>query len=452
MLRFYPSISHVMNNFREINGSQTGILKSIVAPVTQMNKEPFIKSVTGSMPSYHRIILKDPTRDMNYHLSGYGQYYPEALVKFNGEGVERYAGVVASSYASGCVKYDSYENISKEGKTMPLEYLNIFSEKQQRQMASLLPQYNPEHLKKDQVIGWVKAHSLVNPGEDIWVPRQQFFVGYNHAEGPGEPIIVPSFSTGTAAHKTVKKALINAITEYLQIDAFILTWYTERKSKRVIIDNPTINRILEESGLGKNGSYDVIPFLISMPDINIPVYMSILKRKEHKTPYMVVGTQGDMDAEYGVLRGIMESTAIIAMNTFMMVFDAEKFDFAINESAFTDLDTNVYFYGAPVKIEEKERIIQQLTGEDILLSDIPSLRGYSTDEILEKLILEVKKISEYAVYLDITPPEVSDKGWSVIRVFIPEICGMCLPGFPFCNHPRVKKYGGVTNVFPHPLP
>ena len=72
MLRFYPSISHVMNNFREINGSQTGILKSIVAPVTKMNKEPFIKSVTGSMPSYHRIILKDPTRDMNYHLSGYG--------------------------------------------------------------------------------------------------------------------------------------------------------------------------------------------------------------------------------------------------------------------------------------------------------------------------------------------------------------------------------------------
>lgn len=189
-----------------------------------------------------------------------------------------------------------------------------------------------------------------------------------------------------------------------------------------------------------------------MPDTDIPVYMAILKRKDRKVPYMVVGTQGDMDAEYGVLRGIMESTAIISMNTFMMIFDAEKFDFALKESAFTDLDTNVYFYGAPSKIKEKDEIIQHLSGEDILLSDIPSMRGCSTDEILAKLISEVKKISEYAVYLDITPPEVSDKGWSVIRVFIPEICGMCLPGFPFSNHPRVKQYGGITNVFPHPLP
>lgn len=167
---------------------------------------------------------------------------------------------------------------------------------------------------------------------------------------------------------------------------------------------------------------------------------------------MVVGTQGDMDAEYGILRGIMESTAIISMNTFMMIFDGERFDFALKESAFTDLDTNVYYYGAPVKIKEKNKIISQLTGEDILLSSIPSMRGCSNDEILEELIRQVKNISEYAVYLDITPPEVSDKGWSVIRVFIPEICGMCLPGFPFSNHPRVLKYGGVTNVFPHPLP
>ncbi len=452
MLRFYPSLTHEMNNFRDINGSQTGILKSIVAPVTKMHKEPFIKSVTGSMPNYHRIILNNPSSDMNYHLSGYGQYYQEALVKFNGESIERYAGVVASSYASDLVKYDSYENISKTGKTMPLKYLNIFSEKQQLQMSSLLPQYSPKHLKEDQVIGWVKAHSLINPGEDIWVPRQQFFVGYNYLEGIGEPVIVPSFSTGTAAHKTVKKALINAITEYLQIDAFILTWYTMRKSKKVIIDNPTINQILEESGLGNNGSYDVIPLLITLPDINIPVYMAILKRKTNKLPYMVVGTQGDMDAEYGILRGIMESTAIISMNTFMMIFDGERFDFALKESAFTDLDTNVYYYGAPVKIKEKNKIISQLTGEDILLSSIPSMRGCSNDEILEELIRQVKNISEYAVYLDITPPEVSDKGWSVIRVFIPEICGMCLPGFPFSNHPRVLKYGGVTNVFPHPLP
>lgn len=93
-----------------------------------------------------------------------------------------------------------------------------------------------------------------------------------------------------------------------------------------------------------------------------------------------------------------------------------------------------------------------MSGEEILLSDIPSMRGESADTILNKLIHEVKRVSKYAVYLDITPPEVSGWGWSVMRVFIPEICGMCLPGYPFKNHPRVLQYGGVVNDYPHPLP
>ncbi len=452
MLRFYPSFTHEMNNLRAINGSHTGILKSLVAPVTKIHKEPFLKSVTGSMPHYHRFILGDPEKDMNYHLSGYGRFYQEALIKFNGESVERYAGVTSSSYASTNIVYASYDEMCKKGPTMPLEYINIFSPEQQKQMNQLMPRYSPVHLRSDQTIAWVKGHSLVYPGEDIWVPRQQFFVGYEHFEGDNDPVFVPSFSTGTAAHKTTKKAMINAITEYLQIDAFIMSWYLMRKSPKVVIDNPIVLKMLEDSGLDADSPYDVIPLLVTMPDIDIPVYTAILKRKDKKMPYMVVGTQGDLDAESGVLRGIMESTAIISMNTFMTIFDPEKFIFSINESAYTDLDTNVYYYGAPVHCEEKEEIIKKMSGEEILLSDIPSMRGESADTILNKLIHEVKRVSKYAVYLDITPPEVSGWGWSVMRVFIPEICGMCLPGYPFKNHPRVLQYGGIVNDYPHPLP
>ena len=259
MLRFYPSFTHEMNNLRAINGSHTGILKSLVAPVTKIHKEPFLKSVTGSMPHYHRFILGDPEKDMNYHLSGYGRFYQEALIKFNGESVERYAGVTSSSYASTNIVYASYDEMCKKGPTMPLEYINIFSPEQQKQMNQLMPRYSPVHLRSDQTIAWVKGHSLVYPGEAIWVPRQQFFVGYEHFEGDNDPVFVPSFSTGTAAHKTTKKAMINAITEYLQIDAFIMSWYLMRKSPKVVIDNPIVLKMLEDSGLDADSPYDVIP-------------------------------------------------------------------------------------------------------------------------------------------------------------------------------------------------
>lgn len=86
--------------------------------------------------------------------------------------------------------------------------------------------------------------------------------------------------------------MINAITEYLQIDAFIMSWYLMRKSPKVVIDNPIVLKMLEDSGLDADSPYDVIPLLVTMPDIDIPVYTAILKRKDKKMPYMVVGTQG----------------------------------------------------------------------------------------------------------------------------------------------------------------
>lgn len=442
----------MLEDFSSVNGSQTGICKAIIAPVVDIQTEPFLKSMTGSMPAYHRFVLDDPTKDMNYHLSGYGSFYQEALVKFNGESIERYAGVVSSTYATEHIVYDSYRNMVKRGKTMPLEYLNLFSNKQQERISKLLPQYSPKKLTEDEIIGWIECPSLVHPGENVWVPKQLFFVGYKHDVEKSEKIIVPSFSTGTASHKTLKKALINAITEYLQIDAFVLSWYTLRKSRVVEIDNPIVKKIMQESKLGEDDSYDVKLLEISMPDVQMPIYMAILLRKDKRLPYMTVGTQGDLDAENGALRGIMEATAIISMNLFISVFDPEKFEFAVKESAYTDLDTNVYFYAFPSKIKEKDAIVEALSGETVKLSEIPSMRGVSDDEKLEKLIQLVAGVSEYAVYLDITPPEVADKGWSVVRVFIPEICGMCLPGMPFEDHPRVRKYGGIKNAYPHPLP
>ena len=68
------------------------------------------------------------------------------------------------------------------------------------------------------------------------------------------------------------------------------------------------------------------------------------------------------------------------------------------------------------------------------------------------MLSRLKKISKYAVYLDITPPEVIGTGLQVMRVFIPELVQLSYPGFPYSRHPRVLEFGGITNAFPHPMP
>jgi thiazole/oxazole-forming peptide maturase SagD family component len=209
---------------------------------------------------------------------------------------------------------------------------------------------------------------------------------------------------------------------------------------------------LAKCGLGADSPYELIPLLVTLPDMDLPVYLICLRRKDRKLPYFIVGTQGDLDPANGLLRGAMEAQAIISMHMFNALFDPEKIEFSNTESAFSDLDTNVLFYGVPDKVELIDRLLQDMTGGTIHLSEIPARYHGDVDAQIEHLLSEISKVSEYACYLDITPPEVVDQGWSVMRTFIPELCGMCFPGYPFKNHPRYNRYGGVRNVYPHPLP
>ncbi len=450
MLRFYPSYEHIMNQYRHIGANQTGIMHGIIAPMVHMPPEPCLKSMTGRMPHYHKITYNDPEKHVEYHLSGYGMYNEEALIKLIGESVERYAPVGTERIFHDKVVYASYREISKRGKAMPLEYLNLFSQEQQKTLSELMPFYSPRHATQDDAIGWISCASLTRPGENIWVPIQMLLVGF--VQDSGEKLFTPSFSTGTASHRSLKKALLNALVEYVQIDAFIISWYAMRKARRVIIDDPDVLDCFEKCGLGQSSPYEVIPLLITLPDMDLPVFLVALRRKDKKFPYFITGTQGDLNPSNGVLRGTMEATAIIFMHIFNALFDPEKIEFSNTNSMFSDLDTNVLYYGVPDKADEIEGLLNAMTEGTIKLSEIESRYEGDTDAQIAHLIREIAKVSEYAVYADITPPEIIDKGWSVARVFIPELCAMCLPGFPFMNHPRLQKYGGVKNEYPHPLP
>ena len=263
--------------------------------------------------------------------------------------------------------------------------------------------------------------------------------------------VTPSFSTGTAAHRTIPKALLSAIVEYIQIDAFVLSWYTEQKCDRIQIDDPVILNTLEKVGLGKNSPYEIVPLYITLPDLDLPSVMVILRRKDKKTPAFILGVQGDMNIRNAVLRGIFEAAAIISMVVYNTIYDPKKVIFSNTESAFADLDTNVLYYGTPIHDDVIDDILQKLIGKTKPLSFFET-NNMSTELQLSYLLNELKKVSKFAVYLDLTPPELYRKNWCVMRTLIPELCGMCFPGFPFKDHPRIKQYGGVVNGYPHPLP
>ncbi|SHF01032.1 YcaO-like family protein [Clostridium fallax] len=452
-MKFYPSFNKVLSTFNKVSGNQSGIIKATAMPLINQDKTIGIKSITGNMPKYHKSILKRQNGDVQYHIIGYGNYYEESLIKYTGESIERYSSMVAPKLIEDKIVYGTYKEMCKKGKVMPLKYIDVFTENQLKEISKNLNYFSSKRITEDDVIGWVKCPSLIKKDEDIWVPASMLFVGYEVSEDKGEKQYIQGFSTGTASHIDLKKALINAIVEYLQIDSFMITWHCKKKCKKIKIDDEILKKVLDDIGLYDKSVYEIIPLYMTLEDNPVPTFGTFLRRKDKKIPYLLFGLQGDFDIRNGLYRSIMEGVSIAHSGYFNTIYNRQLISHVMNNKLeFLDLDLNVLFYSTPELIDEKNKLIDDFIDGEINLSDIKTIGDLDCDNQIKELIKAVKEISEYAVYLDITSPELRDKGWYTMRVLIPEILEMCIPEFPFKNHPRMIQNGGVINEYPHPMP
>nr|MDT0656839.1 YcaO-like family protein [Micromonospora sp. DSM 115978] len=451
MISHYPPMTHLLRRYRHLGGNQGGIMPGFFVSVADIPGEPELRAMTATMPHYHRLVMDDPHMQVQYHLSGYGLYNEEALVKLMGESVERYAAMAAIRLFDDDFRYASRRELSREGACLPLEYLGILDPDQQRELGSRLHRYADRPPTEDDVIAWVRCPSLVRPGEWVWVPAQLFFLGFTRHTEHADLLFTPSFSTGTAAHVSLENALRNALIEAVQIDAFILNWYTATPGAAVLLDDEDLVRVFDELRLGAGSDYRMRGIHLTRPELPLPTIGVFLERHTDELPLISFGVQGDGDPRYAMLRGAMESAAILSLGMYSAIFDTPSVWAAVNSSPYLDLDTNVLRYASPQDAAGKRALVDSRFDGSVKLSELPRL-GDGDADTLPELIRMVAGVSEWASYLDITPPELADTPWKVVRVLIPELLSMCLPGLPPKAHPRMAEYGGVVNEHPHPLP
>lgn len=448
---YYPYTSHLIEDlFKKICSEHGGIMQSILVGPVKYAEGLDIKSVAGQMPYYHKVLL-DPALNVQYHLTGYGTFYEEAIIRLVGEAIERYSLMVSQYTLVDKIKYATYNQMKKEGTVVPFEYLNIFSDADYTKMNR--GQYKGlGKLTEDDIVGWIKCPSLFHPGRDIWVPIQLLFVGYGINRAENEVAFSPGFSTGTAAHRSLEKALANALLEFIEIDALMINWYTKRRAPSIIIDDLTI---LNEYAkiFGEDSNFDVLSVDLSILDnVDAHVFGTVVMNKKEERPFIVYGAQGHLDHLKGFYRSFMESVAIAFLGIYGPLYSPKEYFSYPEKDSFTDLDTNVAFFAFPNHAQKKRDLIHSMVKGKKLLSAMKTYETEDAKKDVTKLIRQLSGISEYAVYLDVTPPEAREKGWYVMRAFIPELVTMCIPGVPYSEHPRFKKFGGIDNEYPHPLP
>ena len=94
MLKFYSNFLKNYNDFAKISGNRTGILNQTQIPISNHDHDIKLKSITGSLPSYHQQVVATDS-EVNYHIIGYSNDYGESLARYTGESVERYAGITS---------------------------------------------------------------------------------------------------------------------------------------------------------------------------------------------------------------------------------------------------------------------------------------------------------------------------------------------------------------------
>jgi thiazole/oxazole-forming peptide maturase SagD family component len=444
---YYPYHRHVTDNvMKRVCSEHLGVLQSMMVSPARHARGIRLKSVTGQMPYYHRVLV-DPTFDLQFHLAGYGTNYEEALIRYVGEGIERNSSIVSMYPLEDRIRYASYNEMIQEGRVVPLEYLNLFSDADYQRLGSGKLRTLSKVSSRD-TVGWIECPSLFDPDQLVWVPVQMLFVGYKVRTDLGEASFLPGFSTGTAAHTSFSKALLNALLEAIQIDALMIHWYTRTKAPSVTIDNVSLGQLLKDLS-----EFEVlVTDLSSFAAAKAHVFGTALLNKHDERPLITYGSQADLDPLRAVYRSCMEAAAITFLGVYGPLFSPKEYFPTNRTEKFADLDTNVGFYSSTDDAVAKRAAIHSLVAGHRPISSFSRIESGSVEGDCAAIISELSKVSDCGVFLDVTPPEVRQHGWYVVRVLVPELITMCLPGIPYSCHPRFASFGPIVNDLPHPLP
>lgn len=448
MIKYYPSHKNILNKYNSICGHQTGIMDSLIIMQSNSVIAENINTCTAMLPDYHKILLGD-NAEVNYHLSGYGIYRDEAIIRLLGEGIERYALFTANLYFEEKLKYASYNQLKEKypNNTIPFEYVKIYSDEECSKLNSI---GILENITEDDILSWVLLPSLFDKEKEYYVPAQNFFLSHIIRRDKKEKIFIGGFSKGSASHKSIPLALKSAITEIIECDACMLKWYTDSKVKEVIIDDAILNEAM--NSILKDIDYNVRVFDYTVDKKLGYVFTVMLVNKSEESPYIVVGASSGLNPRKVIYRAFMEALAILILNINGPLSMPLDYLETVSQKSYINLDSNVNYWGDLIDKEKKLKFIDSKIKDKIELSKYKNLE-VDTNSDLEYLIKGLHSISKYAVYLDITPVEIYDKGLHVIRVYVPELIQMSMPAFPYNKHPRIIDNGGISNnEFPHPLP
>lgn len=451
MINLYPRNRKIKKDIKKFFSSSCGIADPYIDFLPDFGQGPSMQITQSFFPPVEKSLFNNSI-SINYHISGYGVSDNESVIRLLGETIERYSFVTSKCTLFHDFIEGSYQDLKKQyDLVLPLKYLNVISMESIKKMQSYGIPAIFGFYKDTDIIEWIPMNSLLDNKSKVYIPKDMICPDYISR--------YQAMSTGTATHGSYYKALSNAIVEYLQIHTFMKFWYARRKAETVILSDSFLQKILDSTIYQRFNDFDILVLDITDTSINFPTFLAIIINKNKKSfPLCSFGIQSGYDVEEAIFRAIMESSAIYNALPFMYLSNPRDFDLKLEDLGKSmNLDDNFFTWSTINEVEKKLAYIDSIRNKkeislSVLLDKYNNMKNYGVEEMIDV----IKRISQFACFRNISHIDAEKSGYYTMRVLIPECLPMCIPSYPFDNHPVLKdiisRSGGSDEYFPHPLP
>lgn len=418
--------------YSTIYNGGAGVSQTVVVNSNHWDIDQVIRQLVG-LPSLNLSLNSSVT------AGGKGFELPSSFLSDLGESVERISGAFAFLKENLEICAGSYNSLQKVGQNaIAPEAVPLFADEQ---YAS--PDFFFQPFTRESEFNWIKGRRLISQ-EDIWIPLQ--LVLFFYIPSIEESSIGYSSSSGMASHIDEALAIIAGVTELVERDALMLSWYSNIPLRRVEVDKQLsakkANRVLEHIG---SLSGDVNFWLHDVGFPNIPCISVTQLVPYYKKFAYQAGSAASLDGEEAFIQALMEygqselqlKCAMLAPQRQFTKGVQAVFDAPPNKSLAemrTFLETIGYYGHA----EHVGRLKDFFRGDDTVdLLELPKAKFKRSEEQLEYLKEILQQYNIDPIVIDCTHGQMSQV--KVVKVFIPELVQPHISAYPYLGNPRIYE-------------
>ena len=385
---------------------------------------------------------------------GAGDSVATALVSAIGEAAERHC---AFFYDRDEMVFGAFRDLAPDAVSPDL--LRLFSREQIERFGARAPDYFDD----SSPIAWVWGYSL-NERRPRLVPASLVYLNYRPAAG--EANIGLNASTGLAAGGTREEAILGALLEIVERDAFTIAWLHGRVGRRIEVDDDGdgLRTALRTRLWADRPSVDVKVFEITT-DVAIPVAFMVMRRQAEFGPVACVGTAARLAPRQAVRKCMYEAGQCFPYFRYLLNSD-KGWQPAADFSNLVNFDYHCLTYLKRPELVPQAFAFCDECEDRVALSEMPDRSAGRVLADIEYCVARLGEAGYSVIVTDITTPDIAEVGLAVVRVIVPGL--VPLHGVhprPFLGASRLFEVPfrlgwdrrgwnpeSGLNPFPHPFP